>query len=108
MDNNRNYNHMAGKFDNRRSFFNGQCFSCHNVGHKAAQCVAYKTIMTREAQKQRSITRIVKITYNNFSALENEINALFLTTSAMKILNAGASFGKQLRRIKPQMSKHVE
>jgi len=29
--------------------------------------------MTREAQKQRSMTRITKRTYNNFSALENEI-----------------------------------
>ena len=73
MDVNRNYNHLAGRFDNHRSFFNGQCFSCHNFGHKAAQCVAYKTIMTREAQKQRSMNGTVKSTYNNFSALENEI-----------------------------------
>jgi len=72
MDENRNYNHMAGKFDNRRSFFNGQCFSCHNFGHKAAQCVAYNAIMTREVKKQRSMTGITKRTYNNFSALENE------------------------------------
>jgi len=72
MDDNRNYNHLAGRFDNRRSFFNGQCFSCHNFGHKAAQCVAYKIIMTREAQKQ-SMTGITKRTYNKFSALENEI-----------------------------------
>ena len=36
MDDNRTYNHMAGRFDNRRSFFNGQCFSCHNFSHKAA------------------------------------------------------------------------
>eukprot|EP00253_Pinus_taeda_P032497 PITA_32497 len=73
MNNNRDYNHLAGRFDNRRSFFNGQCFFCHNFGHKAAQCVAYKTIMTREAQKQRSMTGITKRTYNNFSALENEV-----------------------------------
>eukprot|EP00253_Pinus_taeda_P010214 PITA_10214 len=73
MNNNRDYNHVASRFDNRRSFFNGQCFSCHNFGHKAAQCVAYKTIMTREAQKQRSMTEISKRTYNNFSALENEV-----------------------------------
>ena len=73
MDVNRNYNQLADRFDNRRSFFNGQCFSCHNFGHKAAQCVAYKTIMTREAQKQRSMTGIMKRTYNNFSVLENEI-----------------------------------
>ena len=64
---------MAGRFDNRRNFFNGKCFSCHNFGHKAAQCVAYKTIMTREAQKQRNMTGITKRTYNNFSALESEI-----------------------------------
>ena len=56
-----NYNHMVGRFDNHKNFFNGQCFSCHNFGHKAAKCVAYKTIMTREAQKQRSMTGIMKI-----------------------------------------------
>ena len=72
MDDNKNYNHLGGRFDNRRNFFNGQCFSCHNFGHKAAQCVAYKTIMIREAQKQRSMTGITKRTYNNFSVLENE------------------------------------
>ena len=68
-----NYNHLDGRFDNRRNFFNGKCFSCHNFGHKAAQCVAYKTIMTREAQNQMSVTGIMKRTYNNFSSLENEI-----------------------------------
>ena len=73
MDDNKNYNHLGGRFDNRRNFFNGQCFSCHNFGHKATQCVAYKTIMTREAQKQRSMIGITKRTYNNFSALENEV-----------------------------------
>ena len=73
MDVSRNYNRLDDRFDNRMNFFNGQCFSCHNFGHKAAQCVSYKTIMTREAHKQRSMTRIMKRTYNNFSALENEI-----------------------------------
>eukprot|EP00253_Pinus_taeda_P005145 PITA_05145 len=73
MDVNGNYSHMVGRFDNRRNLFNGQCFSCHNFGHKASQCVAYKTIMTRESQKQRSMKGIMKRTYNNFSALENEI-----------------------------------
>ena len=73
MDVNGNYNQLVGRFDNHKNFFNGQCFSCHNFGHKAAQCVAYKTIMTREAQKQRSMTGIMKMTYNNFSTLENEI-----------------------------------
>ena len=68
-----NYNHLDGRFDNRRNFFNGQFLSCHNFAHKVAQCVSYKTIMTREAQNQRSMTRIMKRTYNNFSALENEI-----------------------------------
>src|ERR1700722_5044336 len=70
MDGGRNYNRLD---DSRRNFFNGQCFSCHNFGHKAAQCVAYKTIMTRETKKQRRITGIMKRTYNNFYALENEI-----------------------------------
>jgi len=73
MDVSRNYNRLSDRFDNSRSFFNGQCFSCHNFGHKVAQCVAYKTIMTREAQKQRSMTGITKRTYNNFSTLESEI-----------------------------------
>ena len=36
------------KFHNYKNvYFNGQCFTCHNFGHKVAQCVAYKTIMTR-------------------------------------------------------------
>ena len=70
MDDNRNYNHLAGRFDNHRSFFNGKCFSCHNFGHKVAQCISYKTIMTRVSKKQRSMTEITKRTYNNFSALE--------------------------------------
>eukprot|EP00253_Pinus_taeda_P014281 PITA_14281 len=70
MDVGRNYNRLD---DSRRNFFNGQCFSCHNFGHKAAQCVSYKTIMTREAQKQISMPTIMKRTYNNFSALESEI-----------------------------------
>ena len=73
MNVNRNHNHEVCRFDNRRNFFNGQCFSCHNFGYKAAQCVAYKTIVTREAQNQRSVTGIMKRTYNNFSVLENEI-----------------------------------
>eukprot|EP00253_Pinus_taeda_P007936 PITA_07936 len=70
---NRNYNQQVSRFKNRRNFFNGQCFSCHNFGHKAAQCVAYKTIMIREARNQRNVTRIKKSSYNNFSLLENEI-----------------------------------
>ena len=73
MNVNGNYNHQVSRFDNSRNFFNGQCFSCHNFGHKAAQCVAYNTIMTREARNQRNVTGIMKRTYNNFSALENEI-----------------------------------
>ena len=73
MNVNENYNHQVSRFDNRRNFFNGQCFSCHNFGHKVAQCVAYKTIMTRETRNQRNVTGIMKRTYNNFSALENEI-----------------------------------
>ena len=73
MNVNENYNHMVSRFDNRRNFFNGQCFSCHNFGHKASQCVAYNTIMTRESKNRRSMTEIMKKTYNNCSALENEI-----------------------------------
>jgi len=73
MNINRNYNQKVNIFDGRRKFFNGQCFSCHNFGHKDAQCVAYNTIMTREAQNQRNVTGIKRSSYNNFSPLENEI-----------------------------------
>eukprot|EP00253_Pinus_taeda_P029430 PITA_29430 len=38
IDDKRNYNQLASRFDNRRSFFNGQCFSCHKFGHKASMC----------------------------------------------------------------------
>jgi len=48
-------------------------FSCHNFGHKDAQYVAYKTIMTREARNQRNVTGVNKSSYNNFYLLENEI-----------------------------------
>ena len=67
----------AKRFYVRRNFFNGQCFSCDNFGHKVSQCVAYKTIMTREARNQRSIIGIKKISYNNFSPLEDEIECSF-------------------------------
>ena len=56
--------------------FHLKTFSCHNFGQKAAQCVSYKTIMTREARNQRNVTGIRKSPYNNFSLLENEIECL--------------------------------
>jgi len=108
MDVNKNYNHLVGRVDNCRNFFNGQCFSCHNFGHKVAQCVAYKTIITREAQKQRSMTGITKRTYNNFSPWKMKLNFLFVITSVMKILNARVGFGRQLKRNNPQVPKHGE
>jgi len=55
------------------NFFNGECFSCQNFRHKATQCVAYKTIMTREARNQMNVIGVKKSSYNNFSLLENEI-----------------------------------
>ena len=60
MNINRNYNHQVNRFDSRRNFFNGQCFSCHKFGHKDAQCVAYKAIMTREARNRRNVSGIKK------------------------------------------------
>ena len=59
--------------DRRNFFFNGQCFSCHNFGHKVVQCVAYKTIMAREARKKIIDSGIKKNTYNKFYPLQNEI-----------------------------------
>jgi len=54
-------------------FFNEQCFSCHNFGNKVAQCVAYKSIMIREARNQRNVVGAKKNTYNNFSPFKDEI-----------------------------------
>ena len=45
----RNYNQQVNRFDSRKNFFNGECFACHNFRYKSNQCVAHKTIMTREA-----------------------------------------------------------
>jgi len=64
--------------------------------------------MTREAQKQRSMTGIVKKPITTFPPLKMKLNVLFVITSVMKILNAGAGFGKQLRRNKPQVPEHGE
>ena len=63
--------------DHRNFYFNGQCFSCHNFGHKVVQCVAYKTIMTREARKIRMNDEPKKNTYNNFSPLQNEVECTY-------------------------------
>ena len=60
-------------YDHKNFFINGQFFSCHNIGHKAAQCVAYKTIMNREAREQISMIGIKKISYNKFLPSEDEI-----------------------------------
>ena len=73
MNINRNYNQQVNRFNSRRNFFNEQCFLCHNFGNKAAQCISYKTIMTREAQNQMNVTEIKRSSYNNFSPLQNEI-----------------------------------
>ena len=63
--------------DRRNFFFNGQCFSCHNFGHKVVQCVAYKTIMTREARKKRIDIETKKNAYNKFSPLLNEVECAY-------------------------------
>ena len=64
--------------------------------------------MTREAQKQTSMIGITKRTYNNFSPLKMKLNVLFAITLVMKILNAGAVFGRQLGKNKPQVPEHGE
>ena len=63
--------------DHRNFFFNGQCFSCPNFGHKVVQCVAYKTIMTKEARKKRIDTGVKKNTYKKISPLKNEIECAY-------------------------------
>ena len=73
-NNNRNINQRVNinrRFHDRKNFFfNGQCFSCHNFGHKVVQCLAYKTIMTREARKKINETGVKKNYYNKFSPLQ--------------------------------------
>jgi hypothetical protein len=64
-------------YDRKNFFFKGQCFTCHNFGHKAAQCVAYKTIMTRESRKKRIELKTKKNTYNNFSPLQDEVECAY-------------------------------
>jgi hypothetical protein len=85
-------------YDRINFFFNGQCFSCHNFGHKAAQCVAYKTIMTRESRKKRTELETKKNTYNNFSPLQNEVECDYCN-------NFG--HGESECRRKIQLKRHV-
>lgn len=59
-------------YNPKNFYFNGQCFTCHNFGHKDAQCVTYKTIMTREARKQKNEIAWKKYSYNTFSPLQDE------------------------------------
>jgi len=58
-------------------YFNGKCFICHNFGHKAPKCVAYKTIMTREARKQNNEVGVKKYSYNSFSPIQYETKCSF-------------------------------
>eukprot|EP00253_Pinus_taeda_P033727 PITA_33727 len=103
MNVNGNYNHLDGRFDNRRNFFNGQCFSCHNFGHKATQCVSYKTIMTREARNQRSVTGIMKRTYNQFSILENEIECSICSNFGHEDYECRSKFRQTFQKEKPSL-----
>lgn len=91
------------KVDNTKRFydhinlFNGQCFLCHNFGHKVAQCVAYQTIMTREVRNQRSVTGIKKSYYNNFFPLEDEIEFSFCNNFGHEKFECRRKFQKMLQ-----------
>lgn len=85
-------------YDHRNFFFNGKCFSCHIFGHKATPCVAYKTIITREARKQRNETEVKKNTYNNFSPLIDEIECSFCN-------NFGHEESECKRKLQPTSQK---
>eukprot|EP00253_Pinus_taeda_P010531 PITA_10531 len=98
-----NYNHLDDRFDNCRNFLNGQCFSCHNFGHKATQSVSYKTIMTREARNQRSVTGIMKRTYNNFSALENEIECSICNNFSHEDSECRSKFWQSSQKEQPSL-----
>ena len=55
------------------SYFNGKCYTCHNLCHKEIHFVAYKTIMTREARKQHNAKGTKKSSYNACSPLKDEV-----------------------------------
>ena len=99
-----NYNHLDRRLDNHRNFLNGQCFSCHNFGRKAARCVAYKTIMTREARNQRNVTGIMKRTYNNFSTLENEIECSICNNFGHEDFECRSRFRQTTQKEKASLS----
>lgn len=106
MNNNRSpgqkVNNTRRFYGHKKIFFNEQCFTCHNFRNKVAQCVAYKTIMTRKERKQRNEIGVKKNTYNNFSPLIDEIDAHFAITLDMKNLNVGENYSQHLQKRKYQ------
>ena len=107
MNTNRNYNHQVNRFDSRGKFFNGQCFSCHNFGQNVAQCVAYKTIMTREARNQRNVTGIKKSSYNNFSLLENEIECSICNNFGHEEFECRSKFQETSQKEKTPLNPNI-
>jgi len=65
--------HSRNYYDPRYSYFNGQCFTCHNFGDKVVDCVSYKIIITREAREQNNELTARKSSYNFFLPLQDEI-----------------------------------
>jgi len=94
-------------FYDHRNFFNGKCFSWKNFGHKAAQCVPYKTIMTREARNQRSVIGIKKSSYNNFSPIEDEIECSFCNNFGHEESECRRKFRPTLQKEKSSLNSKV-
>ena len=70
-------NNTRSYYTHKHFYLNGQCFTCHNFGHKVAQCVAYKAIITREARKQTNEVRVKEYSYNAFSSFQYETKFSF-------------------------------
>eukprot|EP00253_Pinus_taeda_P036618 PITA_36618 len=110
MNTNRSINQKVNnikRFYDHKNFFHGQCFSCHNFGHKASQCVSYKTIMTREARNQRSVTGIKKSSYNNFSPLEDEIESSFCNNFGHEESECRTKFRRTIQKEKTSSNSKV-
>jgi hypothetical protein len=75
----------------------------HNFGHKVAQCVAYKTIMTRESRKKRIELETKKNTYNNFYPLQNEVECAYCNNFGHEESECRSKI--QLKRHVPSSSK---
>ena len=79
----------------------------HVVTLKSAQCVAYKTIMTREARNQRNVTGIMKRTYNNFYLLQNEIECSIYSNFGHQEFECRSNFRQTSQKEQTSLSPKI-